>query len=221
MTLQIQTITGRRIDPWRFRVEDVDLEDIAHSLAHQCRYAGHVKHFYSVAQHCIIIASYMSLEENLSFDVWRAALLHDASEAYLGDVSRPVKHHREMEMYRAVEVDVQQKINEAFGLPPNAHEHPRIKFWDTAIRYWEQKALCHHVTDDSPELCEEIVIDAWPPLSSKIAFIGLLQGANRGILEKHFNRPKDPPATADARGGQALPLGDPSGQGPSVGDPGT
>ena len=91
----IQTYTGRQFWPTDPRQEDITLEDIAHSLALKCRYAGHCLRFYSVAQHCVM-ASRLVPEKHA---LW--GLMHDAAEAYLADIPRPVKqewlHLRELE----------------------------------------------------------------------------------------------------------------------------
>lgn len=81
----IQTFTGRRFHPLTPRAEDVCIEDIAHALANQCRFSGHVRHFYSVAQHSVLVSDNCPPEDRL----W--GLLHDAAEAYLVDLPRPVK----------------------------------------------------------------------------------------------------------------------------------
>jgi hypothetical protein len=81
----IQTYTGKKfwpLDPIR---EDIDIADIAHALSNQCRFAGHCMHFYSVAEHCVHVSKVLPHEFAL------AGLLHDAAEAYLVDVPRPIK----------------------------------------------------------------------------------------------------------------------------------
>lgn len=83
----IQTYTGRQFWPLDPRPEDVCIEDIAHALALKCRFTGHTKVFYSVAEHCVRMSHIVPAELAM------AALLHDAAEAYLPDVARPVKRH--------------------------------------------------------------------------------------------------------------------------------
>ncbi len=104
----IQTYTGRAFDVFDPRPEFIEIVDIAHSLSQQCRFTGHTKCFYSVAQHSIHV-SRMVPEE---FLLW--ALLHDASEAYLVDVPRPLK--KELTNYREIEDKVMQAVAERFGL---------------------------------------------------------------------------------------------------------
>lgn len=81
----IQTISGRKFWPLEPAVEDVDIGDIAHALSLKCRFSGHCKKFYSVAEHSVHVACSVGHENAL----W--GLLHDATEAYLPDIARPIK----------------------------------------------------------------------------------------------------------------------------------
>jgi len=108
----IQTFTGKKFYPFDPRPEDVRIEDIAHALSLLCRFTGHVKTFYSVADHSWHVSHRVPQEHAL----W--GLLHDASEAYLNDISRPVKRHESMLAYAAAETRVMQCVAERFGLPP-------------------------------------------------------------------------------------------------------
>jgi len=81
----LQSYTGRKVYPLDLRVEDICIEDIAHSLAYQCRFNGHYLRYYSVAEHSIIVSRFVPPE--LALD----GLLHDASETYLHDMVRPLK----------------------------------------------------------------------------------------------------------------------------------
>ncbi len=81
----IQTYTGRKFYPLDPRAEDIDIQDIAHSLAMQCRFNGHCREFYSVAEHSVRVSRILPAELQL------AGLLHDAAEAYVSDLPRPVK----------------------------------------------------------------------------------------------------------------------------------
>ena len=88
----ITTVSGIHFYPLNPNPQDIDIEDIAHALSLICRANGHFKHFYSVAQHCIACAE-EAAERGCSVEVILGCLLHDASEAYLCDVTRPVKKH--------------------------------------------------------------------------------------------------------------------------------
>ncbi|WIG52505.1 MAG: hypothetical protein OJF48_003424 [Afipia sp.] len=86
----MQTYTGRQYWPADPRASEVDIQDIAAALSKQTRYGGHCIWFYCVAEHCVLIARRLA-ELGHPRDVCFAALMHDASEAYLVDVPRPIK----------------------------------------------------------------------------------------------------------------------------------
>ncbi len=114
----ILTHTGKRFDLFEPDVDMIDPRDIAHSLAHLCRFNGHTREFYSVAQHSCLVADLVPAEHKL------AALLHDATEAYLGDMTRPLKEW--MPYYRGFEDVIWGRICERFGLeiglPASVHQ---------------------------------------------------------------------------------------------------
>ena len=129
----LQTYTGRRIDLFVPQPEQIEIEDIAHALAHECRYAGHVKEFYSVAQHSVTVSRLCSPEDAL----W--GLLPDASEACLGDVVKPLKVSGAFAEYRKLEVRMQAAICSRFGLP---HQEPdSVKRIDKAMVAIEARDL--------------------------------------------------------------------------------
>lgn len=86
MNTKIVTYTGKAFDLLNSTPDMVCIEDIAHSLSLLCRYTGHVREFYSVAQHCVLMA-----ENNEPLGDPMAKLLHDAAEAYIGDIASPWK----------------------------------------------------------------------------------------------------------------------------------
>lgn len=110
----IQTFTGKKFYPFAPTASDICIEDIAHSLAMQCRFGGHSKQFYSVAQHSWLMSTHWFQDEELQ----RYALLHDASEAYLGDIPRPLKYRPDFYFYRNAERVLQEMIYIKFGLNP-------------------------------------------------------------------------------------------------------
>jgi uncharacterized protein len=128
----IRTFTGKRFYPLQPRLQDIDITDITHALSLQCRFTGHCICHYSVAEHSLLVASLVPEEHQLQ------ALLHDASEAYLTDVARPVKHSPEYTFYRKVEKHVQSLIYEYFNCDPE--EAPELKKADDAAlgleAYW-------------------------------------------------------------------------------------
>lgn len=112
MTPHLFTYTGKKINPLDPAPEDIDIRDIAHGLALMNRFVGQSKEPISVAQHSVYVA-YLC-----AGTPWEAqALLHDASEAYLGDMSRWVKKSPQMQGYRDIEEHVQAAIFRKFGIP--------------------------------------------------------------------------------------------------------
>lgn len=119
----MQTRGGRQFWPLDPRPEEIHIEDIASALSKLCRYGGHCLRFYSVAEHCVHVAAAAPADLKL------AALLHDASEAYLQDVIRPIKSH--LTNYFAIEADLERCVATRFGLVwPIPVEVKRL---DTAI----------------------------------------------------------------------------------------
>jgi 5'-deoxynucleotidase YfbR-like HD superfamily hydrolase len=86
--LALVTYTGIKFDILNPKIEDINIIDIAHSLSNTCRFGGHCKNFYSVAEHSLLVGKKM---HDISKGITLAGLLHDAAEAYIGDVTRPVK----------------------------------------------------------------------------------------------------------------------------------
>jgi hypothetical protein len=105
----MQTYTGKLVDLANFTVDDVRLPDISHSLAMLNRFTGHSKRPYSVAQHSVMVSRLCRPEHAM----W--GLMHDASEAYLGDMASPLKAM--LPAYRELEEHVQRAIAKAFYLP--------------------------------------------------------------------------------------------------------
>ena len=104
----IQTYTGKQFWPIDPKPDEICIEDIAHALSLQCRFAGHCIQFYSVAEHSILLSRHVSQNNKL----W--ALLHDASEAYLVDIPRPVKPF--LTNYKELENKLMNSICIKFGL---------------------------------------------------------------------------------------------------------
>lgn len=104
----IQTYTGRQFWPLDPRPEEVFIEDIAHHLSQICRFTGACAQFYSVAQHSVEVSKIAPRR----YALW--GLLHDAPEAYLGDLTRPVKPS--MADYQIAEFRLARCIAERFRL---------------------------------------------------------------------------------------------------------
>lgn len=153
----MQTYTGRRFYPLAPTADDIHPLDIAHALSLLCRFNGHVDRFYSVAEHCVLLSYAVAPEHAL----W--ALLHDATEAYVGDMVRPLK--RSMPEYVAVEDGVMAAIAEAFGI--SGTMPPEVKLADSRILLNERSALMPHTVhkwavDDLEPLPNTTVIGMSP-----------------------------------------------------------
>lgn len=127
----MQTYTGLKFYPMDPHPEDISSLDIAHSLSLLCRYNGHVQRFMSVAEHCVLMSEAVSPENAL----W--ALLHDATEAYVGDMVKPLK--RSMPEYVAVENKVMECIAQHYGL--GSSMPAEVKEADLRILINEREAL--------------------------------------------------------------------------------
>lgn len=132
---QIKTYTGIMFDPVKPYEEGIFIEDIAHALSMLCRANGHFKSFYSVGQHCINCMNEAEAR-GLSRRVQLACLLHDGSEAYLSDVTRPVKE--ELPKYKEIETPLQDMIwAKWLDRPLNAEEYKQVFQIDDAILHHE------------------------------------------------------------------------------------
>ena len=157
----MQTYSGGRFYPCDPRAEDINPLDIAHALSLLCRYGGHVDRFYSVAEHCVLMSEAVSPENAL------VALLHDATEAYVVDVPRPLK--MELPDYRAIEANVWLAIAERFGVDPE--HNPDVKEADNRILLTERDALMSKATrpwyQDSRFTPLPVHIEGWTPLQAE------------------------------------------------------
>lgn len=124
-TSSISTVSGRFFDILKPEEYEYDIEEIAHALSNLCRYTGHTNRFYSVAEHSVLVSRIVPVGLSL------VGLLHDASEAYLGDVSSPLK--KLLPEYRAIEDRVQRAIAKHFGIeypyPTEVHEADKRVYW--------------------------------------------------------------------------------------------
>jgi hypothetical protein len=127
----IQTHSGRKFDLASPRAADVDIEDIAHALSNLCRYTGHTNRFYSVAEHSVLCARALPAPLRL------AGQLHDATEAYVGDMASPLKAL--LPEYKVIEDNVWRAIAERFGLPEKLPSE--VKAVDLALLRAERNAL--------------------------------------------------------------------------------
>lgn len=130
----IRTYTKKHFYPTEPRIEDVCIEDIAHSLSLICRANGHFPRFYSVAQHSISCAR-EALARGLSDRVVLACLIHDGSESYLSDITRPVK--KDLEAYRNYEKNLQTVIYQKYIGTLTDDELAAVKLIDDTMLFYE------------------------------------------------------------------------------------
>lgn len=107
------TFSGRYVNPWAMRPEDIDIEDIAQGLSNNCRFSGQCRTFYSVAQHSTLMA-WEIWKDTVSDQLALIALLHDAPEAYINDIVRCVKAG--LPAYRDLEQVVWKAVCDKFNL---------------------------------------------------------------------------------------------------------
>ncbi|EOF7307139.1 phosphohydrolase [Pseudomonas aeruginosa] len=127
----ILTYTGKRFDLFEPKPEMIDPRDISHALAHCCRFNGHVSQHYSVAQHSYLVADLVPSTDCLS------ALLHDATESYVGDMVRPLK--KQIHAYREVEDHIWEAICTRFDLDKELPES--VKHADLVALATERRDL--------------------------------------------------------------------------------
>jgi hypothetical protein len=165
MRTYIRTFTGRKVYPLDLTPDQIDVRDIAHALAMVCRFTGHTRHHYSVAQHSIYVSRFVPWHLRLT------ALLHDASEAYIADIARPIKHTGTFDLYRAVEDKIERAVAEAFGtvypMPPE------VKEADQRMLATEIQQLMNGGPDDNPwaNPYPNVYLDAWLPAQAEEDFL--------------------------------------------------
>jgi uncharacterized protein len=158
----LQTFTGKQFYPRDPRVEDVDIRDIAHALSLVCRFGGHVKELYSVAQHSVIVSEIVP--DHLALE----GLLHDAAEAYIGDMVRPLKEA--MPAYKEVEIGIEKVIADRFGL---AFPFPgEIKAADLRACITEKRDM-HNVQRPGRQIAVPLseTIVPWPSAFAETTFL--------------------------------------------------
>lgn len=150
----MQTYTGKLVDLANFTEEDVRLPDIAHALALINRFTGHTVFPYTVAQHSVVVSQLVDACDAMH------ALLHDASEAYLGDISTPLKSL--LPDYVQLEEHVQRTILRKFGL--RWPIPPAVKVADTRALLHEKSKLMavqHDWGISAEPVCASIVLRDW------------------------------------------------------------
>lgn len=162
-----QTYLGLQFFPQHPLPEDINIIDIAHGLSNICRFGGHVKKFYSVSQHCVLVSTICSPENAL----W--GLLHDASEAYICDIPRPLKQMEEFKQYKLMEKKIQETI--CFRFDISKEEPADVKRADNILLATERRDLMNPVVSKAewsflPAPMKETIIP-WSPEEAKSKFL--------------------------------------------------
>ena len=158
------TSSGRRFWPADPRVDDICIGDIAHALSLQCRFGGHSRLFYSVAQHSVLVSRLCKPENKM------LGLLHDATEAYLQDIIRPLKQGLR-EVYKPMETAWAQAIGLVFGLGDRLANLPKdVHDADRAVLVAEHRDLMAASPHWPVGRCDLPPIDPWPPARAKDEF---------------------------------------------------
>ena len=167
--LWVQTMTGKSFHPFNPHADEIAIEDIAHGLSLTCRFGGQSKTFYSVAQHCVLLTKLVPAYAKY----W--ALMHDAAEAYVGDLPTPIKDG--LPDFKKMEDNILDVIVRSFNIHINTHIHKVVKQADTWLGAFEARHLM-----DSPDWAEAILaaslvnprkvdINPWDADTAKINFI--------------------------------------------------
>lgn len=145
----IITYTGVHFHILNPHPDEIYLQDVSHALSLLCRANGHASHFFSVAQHSINCAN-EAKERNLSRRLQLMCLIHDVSEAYIADITRPLKEH--LPNYIPIEAKLQNIIYEKFGVYNiTQQEHDIIDDIDNAMLHYEfVEMMREHLNDKDP-----------------------------------------------------------------------
>lgn len=169
-----QTFTGKQFWPTDPDPADVCIEDIAHALSMQCRFTGHAREFYSVAEHSVRVSRIVAPENAL----W--GLMHDAAEAYLVDLARPIKIQPELAGYRELEKKLMAVICDRFRLP---HQQPAdVTAADLVMLATEKRDVMGPAPAEWMPLPEPLpeVISTWSPRIAEIVFTERFEELSRG-----------------------------------------
>lgn len=168
----MQTYSGKAFYPMNPSIKDFSIVDIGHALSNICRYGGHVKKFYSVAEHCVLMSRSVSPEAALF------ALLHDAAEAYIGDMVRPLK--QDIPEFKRIEdrifdVMIEWLKTEPIEVPMTQAIQEEVREADNRILLDEKKVL----TANSPSKWSQeithkplgVEIRCWSPAVARYEYL--------------------------------------------------
>jgi hypothetical protein len=149
----VGTFSGRRLHPLDPRPEEVTVEDVAHGLGNTCRYGGQCQFYYSVGTHSIYVSSELA-EHGPAMALY--GLFHDAAEAYITDVPRPLK--RELDGYDRIEEDILEAVWDRLGVsaPTDEQWEAVMAADDRLFRYEADRLLAEFEPPSVPQLPYDI-----------------------------------------------------------------
>lgn len=167
MQPNILTAAGRYFDFLAPERSEIGIEEIAHALSQICRFTGHTREFYSVAEHSVHVSRLVPPGDAL------AGLLHDAAEAFIGDVAKPLKQL--LPDYAAIEAGVEAAVLSRFGLSPTLPSSVKIADQDM-LRVEQRQAMDAAAHDwgmpsfHSPE-AKLVRLEFWEPAEARMMFL--------------------------------------------------
>jgi len=168
-----QTYSGKRFYPFREDLEGIDIDDIAHSLSMLCRFNGHTKYFYSVAEHSVLISNEVEKRYG-DVDLSLCGLLHDASESIISDIPKDIKHSGICEGVIELENKIFERIAEKFSLK-YAYIPKEVKEIDNRILLDEGEQLLNDGIKDWYLFKQYkklgIILPCWEPSKAKEMFL--------------------------------------------------
>jgi hypothetical protein len=172
---KFNAVSGKQIDLLCPTPDMICIEDIAHALSNICRFGGHSRLFYSVAQHSVLVAELGPIR------LRKEALLHDATEAYVGDVIKPLKVLLG-DVFENIENSFLKAIIKKFGLDDK--RLLKVKQYDKEALELEHEYLQKGNFDELarkiieyPGNIERLLVP-WPPEISKRIFLSFYEGFN-------------------------------------------
>jgi 5'-deoxynucleotidase YfbR-like HD superfamily hydrolase len=175
----LQTYSGNAFYPKDGHITEIAIEDIAHALSHICRYNGHCRKFYSVAEHSVLVSRIIRQRwPNDLESIW-AALLHDATEAYVGDVTTPLKVT--MPQFMELEDKIALEIAKKFKITWSKRVVDRVKFADMTALSTEARILFKDVSDWS-------AIKSYEPTPDLAAGLPMTSEAAKKYFMKEFRK---------------------------------
>lgn len=151
------TYTGRYIDMTAPHQAEFHISDIAHALSQICRFGGHTRQFYSVAQHSVLVSQMVPVDYRLQ------ALLHDAAEAYCGDMVQPLKHLPSMRTYCDFELALQSRLFDSYGVRPTTESTQAVKQADLQMLATERRDLM------APDMLPWLILSGITPRHANIS----------------------------------------------------